>query len=51
MENNENLMALLNKDYMPIIYKNIKKFNFMVDYMAKIVYNLVVCNLRVHLIW
>lgn len=26
MENNENLMALLNKDYMPIIYKNIKKF-------------------------
>ena len=31
--------------------KNIKKFNFMVDNMAKIVYNLVVCNLRVHLIW
>ena len=26
MEDNENLMALLNKDYMPIIYKNIKKF-------------------------
>lgn len=26
MENNENLMALLTKDYMPIIYKNIKKF-------------------------
>lgn len=24
MEDNENLMALLNKDYMPIIYKNIK---------------------------
>ena len=25
MENNENLKALLSKDYMPIIYKNIKK--------------------------
>ena len=26
MNNNKNLSALLNKDYMPIIYKNIKKF-------------------------
>jgi CheY-like chemotaxis protein len=26
MENNENLKALLSKDYMPIIYKNIKKY-------------------------
>ena len=26
MENNENLNALLSKDYMPIIYKNIKKY-------------------------
>lgn len=26
MNSNKNLSALLNKDYMPIIYKNIKKF-------------------------
>lgn len=26
MENNEKLKALLSKDYMPIIYKNIKKY-------------------------
>lgn len=26
MENKENLKALLSKDYMPIIYKNIKKY-------------------------
>lgn len=26
MDSNRNLGALLNKDYMPIIYKNIKKF-------------------------
>ena len=26
MKSNKNLSALLNKDYMPIIYKNIKKF-------------------------
>ena len=26
MEDNEKLQQLLNKDYMPIIYKNIKKF-------------------------
>ena len=31
MENNENLKALLSKDYMPIIYKNIKSIEKKVE--------------------
>ena len=33
MESNKDLRALLDKDYMPIIYKNIKKLMYILQFM------------------